>query len=79
MSQGPLYPNLSQKVQKEESQMSNRKLSCAMLYRWFKCKLKPPKKHFVEGPLSPVNEIFQKDLNHNSDFVFFIGGSLESP
>ena len=26
------------------SQMANRKLSCAMLYRWFKCKLKPPKK-----------------------------------
>ena len=25
------------------SQMANRKLSCAMLYRWFKCKLKPPK------------------------------------
>ena len=23
--------------------MANRKLSCAMLYRWFKCKLKPPK------------------------------------
>ena len=43
MSQGPLYPNLSQKVQKEVSQMANRKLSCAMLYRWFKCKLKPPK------------------------------------
>ena len=32
-----------QKVQKEVSQMANRKLSCAMLYRWFKCKLKPPK------------------------------------
>ena len=45
MSQGPLYPNLSQKVQKEVSQMANRKLSYAMLYRWFKCKLKPPKKH----------------------------------
>ena len=25
--------------------MANRKLSCTMLYRWFKCKLKPPKKH----------------------------------
>ena len=24
--------------------MANRKLSCAMLYRWFKYKLKPPKK-----------------------------------
>ena len=42
MSQGPLCPNLSQKVQKEVSQMANRNLSCAI--RWFKCKLKPPKK-----------------------------------
>ena len=42
MSQGPLCPNLTKKVQKEVSQMANRKLSCAMLYRWFKCKLKPP-------------------------------------
>ena len=31
MCQGPLCPNLSQKVQKEVSQMANRKLSCAML------------------------------------------------
>ena len=44
MSQGPLCPNLSQKVQKEVSQMANRNLPIAMLYRWFKCKLKPPKK-----------------------------------
>ena len=44
MSQGPLCPNLSQKVQKEVSQMANCNLPIAMLYRWFKCKLKPPKK-----------------------------------
>ena len=31
MSQGALCPNLSQKVQKEVSQMANRNLSCAML------------------------------------------------
>ena len=31
MSQGPLCPNLIQKVQKEVSQMANRNLSCAML------------------------------------------------
>ena len=36
MSQGPLCPNLSQKVQKEVSQMANRNLP-------IKCKLKPPK------------------------------------
>ena len=34
MSQGPLCPNLTQKVQKEVSQMANRNLPC---------KLKPPK------------------------------------
>ena len=44
MSQGPLCPNLSQKVQKEVSQMANCNMPIAMLYRWFKCKLKPPKK-----------------------------------
>ena len=49
MSQGPLCPNLTQKVQKEVSQMANHKLSCAMLYRWFKCKLKPPKKGAVDN------------------------------
>ena len=31
MSQGPLCPNLSKKVQTEVPQMANRNLSCAML------------------------------------------------
>ena len=31
MSQGPLCPNLTQKVQKEVSQMANRNLPIAML------------------------------------------------
>ena len=31
MSQSPLRPNLSQKVQKEVSQMANRSLSCVIL------------------------------------------------
>ena len=31
MSQGPLWPNLTKKVQKEVSQMANHNLSCAML------------------------------------------------
>ena len=31
MSQGALCPNLSQKVQKEESQMANHNLPCVML------------------------------------------------
>ena len=31
MSQGPLCPNLTKKVQKEVSQMANRNLSCMIL------------------------------------------------
>ena len=31
MSQGPLCPNLTQKVQREVSQMANRNLPCMML------------------------------------------------
>ena len=55
MSQGPLCPNLTKKVQKEVSQMANRKLSCAMLYRWFKCKLQPPKNEHIKK-IYDVNE-----------------------
>ena len=44
MSQGPLCPNLTQKVQKEVSQMANHNLPAHDAIRWFKCKLKPPKK-----------------------------------
>ena len=31
MSQGPLYPNLTQKVQAEVSQVANHNLSCVIL------------------------------------------------
>ena len=55
MSQCPLCPNLSQKVQKEVSQMANRNLPIAMLYRWFKCKLKPPKKESNTKDSSVIN------------------------
>ena len=41
MSQGPLCPNLSQKVQKEVSQMANHKLSCAMLSGGLSINLNP--------------------------------------
>ena len=58
MSQGPMSPNLTKKVQKEVSQMANRKLSCAMLYRWFKCKLKPPKNSQANGSLRENISIF---------------------
>ena len=42
MSQGHLYPNLTQKVQKEVSQMANHNLP-------IKCKLKPPKNGAVQS------------------------------
>ena len=69
MSQGPLCPNLTKKVQKEVSQMANRKLSCAMLYRWFKCKLKPPKN--LDGNESEETEI--EEVKN----CFFWGGEKE--
>ena len=49
MSQGPLCPNLTQKVQKEVSQMANRNLLCVMLYGGLSVNFKPPKnlKHVV--------------------------------
>ena len=67
MSQGPLCPNLSQKVQKEVSQMANRNLSCAMLYRWFKCKLKPPKKDNdkIQNSATVNNNNWRKDNKEN--------------
>ena len=43
MPQGPLCPNLTQKVPKEVSQIANRNLPCVISISWFKCKLKPPK------------------------------------
>ena len=47
MSQAVLSPNLTKKFQWEVSQIVDKERSCAPLYRWFKCKLKPPKKwHF---------------------------------
>ena len=58
MSQGPLCPNLSQKVQKEVSKMANRNLSPVILlgglsvnlnHLSVKCKLKPPKNNTNTG------------------------------
>ena len=43
MSQAVLSPNLTKKFQWEVSQIANKERSLAPLYRWFKCKLKPPK------------------------------------
>ena len=33
--------------------MANRNLPIAMLYRWFKCKLKPPKKGLINATMTP--------------------------
>ena len=45
MSQAVLSPNLTKKFQWEVSQIADKERSLAPLYRWFKCKLKPPKKY----------------------------------
>ena len=44
MAQGPFCPNLTEKVQKEVSQMANHNFSTCDAIRWFKSKLKPLKK-----------------------------------
>ena len=43
MSQAVLSPNLTKKFQWEVSQIADKERSLTVLYRWFKCKLKPPK------------------------------------
>ena len=49
MSQGPLCPNLSQKVQKEVSQMANRNLPIAMLLGGLSVNLNHLKKLVLEN------------------------------
>ena len=54
MSQAVLSPNLTKKFQWEVSQIADKERSLAPLYRWFKCKLKPPKNldlHYSDNPL----------------------------
>ena len=43
MSQAVLSPNLTKKFQWEVSQIANKERSGVLRYKWFKCKLKPPK------------------------------------
>ena len=49
MSQGPLCPNLTQKVQKEVSQIANRNLPCTMLLGGLSVNLNHLKTHFFRG------------------------------
>ena len=50
MSQGPLCPNLSQKVQKEVFQMANHNLSCVILLGGLSVNLNHLKKRDVTPP-----------------------------
>ena len=50
MSQGPLCPNLSQKVQKEVSQMANRNLSCVILLGGLSVNLNHLKREVCDHP-----------------------------
>ena len=51
MSQGPLCPNLSQKVQKEVFQMANRNLSCVILLGGLSVNLNHLKRTNSDEPL----------------------------
>ena len=59
MSQGPLCPNLTKKVQKEVYQMANLNLSCAMLLGG----LKPPKNCSGEHIFTPFCQFGLKIQN----------------
>ena len=63
MSQAVLRPNLTKKFQWEVSQIGNKERSLAPLYRWFKCKLKPPKKGIKQNIRN--NTLFEKLRNQN--------------
>ena len=73
MSQGPLCPNLSQKVQKEVSQMANRNLPIAMLLGGLSVNLNHLKTenllqmHFLEMPFSLCPFLFAKKVGRRSE------------
>ena len=60
MSQAVLRPNLTKKFQWEVSQIGDKERSLAPLYRWFKCKLKPPKNSFRINLVENKCQYFQK-------------------
>ena len=66
MSQAVLRPNLTKKFQWEVSQIADKECSLAPLYRWFKCKLKPPKNcitnqlDLVEIELTRIHAVLAK-------------------
>ena len=56
MSQGPLCPNLSQKVQKQVSQMANRNLPIAMLLGGLSVNLNHLKRMSIDYPMELPNK-----------------------
>ena len=74
MSQGPLCPNMTKKVQKEVSQMANRNLSHVILLGGLSVNLNHLKSAFVEELLFPSKSNFQitimYQLKHDAlDFI----------
>ena len=63
MSQGPLCPNLSQKVQKEVSQMANHNLSCAMLVGGLSVNL-----NHLKSTLTHTTNMLAHNTNKNKQF-----------
>ena len=70
MSQAVLSPNLTKKFQWEVSQIANKEHSLAPLYRWFKCKLKPPKNCKLRD--LPYDTCLQSELPEEANQIFSI-------
>ena len=64
MSQGPLCPNLTQKVQKEVSQIANRNLSPVILLGGLSVNLNHLKSHLAEYIFTPLCQF----LTQNSKY-----------
>ena len=71
MSQGPLCPNLTQKVQKEVSQIANRNLPCVILLGGLSVNLNHLKRNELRFPYG-INFKFNGMLHHNMARVWIV-------
>ena len=76
MSQAVLSPNLTKKFQWEVSQIADKERSLAPLYRWFKCKLKPPKNQ-QRNPVKHETYSFRKKFQNKISLAQFNSFKIE--
>ena len=69
MSQGPLRPNLTKKVQKEVSQMTNRNLPCVMLKGGLSVNLNHLKTSYVISLAGPKRTLNTLNTIHNNQTI----------